>query len=750
MATRTGTQGDDTLRGTTGSDVLSGLGGDDILLGYGGDDNLNGGDGDDTLDGGRGNDILGSSAAGGAGRDTFIGGAGNDTINSVDSPSNLFAGVIAPEADIVLAGTGDDDVTGGRLDMLDGGDGTDRLAINFGFNGPNTARAIGISVDAAGVGSTNDGTTFQNFEFLNFTLSDRNDRSNTGDIAASIDGQGGNDRITTGAADDVVFGGAGNDTISSGAGNDTLGGGAGDDIILGGAGNDTLTVNAQQDGSDTVDLGSGLDTVTVFGDVGFTGQVRLTFTSSEAGNGSPNESGTVAGQDGDLALRFQLEDENGALIGDVSRYDDEGITFIQGQQGLTFDVRDIGGTERGDQFVGVSLGTSDDDTLSFFPPFRANDPYYYNAGQGNDTINAGEANDFLVGGSGNDLLFGNGGDDSFIGGTGNDTLVGGAGDDTLMGSDGTDTVSYMFAPSAAAGMRINFDVSGDLITGGVVAGMGDAASQGTDQVSGTEVLSFYDGQVAADVTDNIAVAFRMFDTAFDRPADAYGLDLFAGMLDSPNFDVRDLAQAFVMSTEFQATLGGTSNDDFVEALYQNAFGRASDPAGKAFWTSGLNDGSIQRADALVGFSESPEHVEVTRGDVQMGLFDVDDQAAIAARLYDSTFDRRPDADGLLYVTTILKAGADVGDVADDFLASQEFQSQYGQLSNDDFVDLLYANALERTANADERGYWVDQIEMGSDRGDVLVAISESLEARVNSFDYLDNGIMLADDAVMMA
>ncbi|MGJ3627259.1 hypothetical protein AB5I41_10500 [Sphingomonas sp. MMS24-JH45] len=51
----------------------------------------------------------------------------------------------------------------------------------------------------------------------------------------------------------------------------------------------------------------------------------------------------MANQDGGLAVRVQAEDADGNLTGPVSRYDDEGITFIAGTQGITFDVRDLVG-----------------------------------------------------------------------------------------------------------------------------------------------------------------------------------------------------------------------------------------------------------------------------------------------------------------------------------------------------------------------------------------------------------------------
>ena len=77
MATKTGTNGNNTLYGTSDSDVLDGRGGNDILFGRSDGDILRGGDGndalygqggDDTLIGGRGDDLL----SGGSADNTFV------------------------------------------------------------------------------------------------------------------------------------------------------------------------------------------------------------------------------------------------------------------------------------------------------------------------------------------------------------------------------------------------------------------------------------------------------------------------------------------------------------------------------------------------------------------------------------------------------------------------------------------------------------------------------------------------------
>jgi Ca2+-binding RTX toxin-like protein len=192
------------------------------------------------------------------------------------------------------------------------------------------------------------------------------------------------------------------------------------------------------------DLGASQDNVTIKSEASVD-QIRLTFTSSEVGNGIATDSGKLANQDGGLAVRVQAEDGSGTPAGAISRFDDEGITFTT-KGDATFDVRDlVSGAARGDQFDVVILGTLAADT---FDESGSTEAYYINAGMGDDVLTGGRANDFLVGGGGNDRLNGKEGNDSFIGGAGADTFVfsGTAGNDRIIdfvsGTDRIDLSAY--------------------------------------------------------------------------------------------------------------------------------------------------------------------------------------------------------------------------------------------------------------------------------------------------------------------
>lgn len=268
--------------------------------------------------------------------------------------------------------------------------------------------------------------------------------TDTGGRDTYINAGVGNDLVIGGVGDDFLVGGGGNDELRGRRGDDSFIGGAGDDTIGGGNGRDSVYVDVATAGADQVNLHQGWDAVYV-SSTAADKMIRMTFTSAEVGNGSAFDAGAMANQDGGLAVRLQGEDASGALTGAVGRYDDEGITFFT-SGGVKFDVRDlVSGTERGDMFDIVVLGTGGDDRFNGRPQ---NIGVYANGGTGDDRMTGGSATDFLVGGLGDDVLNGWSGNDQLIGGTGADrfVFVGNAGEDIILdfvsGTDRIDMRSY--------------------------------------------------------------------------------------------------------------------------------------------------------------------------------------------------------------------------------------------------------------------------------------------------------------------
>ena len=121
--------------------------------------------------------------------------------------------------------------------------------------------------------------------------------------------------------------------------------------------------------------------------------------------------------------------------------------------------------------------------------------------------------------------------------------------------------------------------------------------------------------------------------------------------------------------------------------------------------------------------------------------DIDGIAGQAYRIYKAAFDRSPDLKGLGYWINDMDNGASLTNVSAGFIASQEFQSRYGDAVSDaDFIRLLYANVLDRTPDQKGLDYWINDLKQGLTRAAALASFSESNENKTNVANLIANGI----------
>jgi hypothetical protein len=341
---------------------------------------------------------------------------------------------------------------------------------------------------------------------------------------------------------------------------------------------------------------------------------------------------------------------------------------------------------------------------------------------------------------GDDEIRGSAGGNSLVGLAGNDVMIGGDGDDRLDGGAGFDTAVY---DSFRTQSGVLVDPSSAVRNPGRPFDKFTDGPQGRDSLIDFEVLSFLDGRLAFDVSDRAAVVYRMYGAAFDRTPDALGFEGWVSALER-GASAETIGAAFAGSPEFGQAYGALSNRGFVEQLYRNVLDREGDDAGVADWTGRLDAGALTRGGVLVGFSESPEHVERLRAPVQAGLWDGDETAASVARLYHAALERAPDADGLTGWTRAVAGGTALAGVADGFAFSAEFQNRYGALNDEGYVRQLYRNVLDREADAPGLAGWLGELASGRlDRGDVLLGFSDSPEFQVRILPTIDGGILLA-------
>ena len=545
-----GGMGDDRIVGGMARDFLVGGAGNDYFNASGGNDTILAGGGDDIVFAGTGNDVIIYNISN-DGNDLINGGAGLDTLQlsanlSVQQVRVTFTSAEVGNRTAVDAGTlANQD--GGLAVRIQAEDGNDGLTGNIGRTDDEGFRLIamtGFTFDVRDlVAGTQRGDQFLVVE-LGSAGGDTLDRSLIAGNQYLNAGQG-NDRITAGFGDDFLVGGAGRDILIGGAGNDSFIGGADEDAISGGDGDDAVTVDVSTAGSDTVNLGAGDDVVNVSG----ASQVRLTFTSSEVGNGTAVDAGTLANQDGRLAVRMQAEDGMDGLTGAISRYDDEGTTFVAAS-GTTFDVRDlVSGTARGSQFQIVSVGTQLADSISYVGAATA---AYINGGMGNDSLTGSDGDDFLVGGGGDDIL---------VGGAGNDNFIGGGGADSISGGDGDDVVTYDISTGGADLVNLGAGTDRVLVSGAAEIRLTFTSSEvGNGNFADSGTMANQDGLLAVrmqseDGSDGLTGAISRYDDE--------GIVFTAQ--DDTVFDVRDLVSGTERGDFFKVVVLGTGADEVFDA-----------------------------------------------------------------------------------------------------------------------------------------------------------------------------------------
>ena len=118
-------------------------------------------------------------------------------------------------------------------------------------------------------------------------------------------------------------------------------------------------------------------------------------------------------------------------------------------------------------------------------------------------------------------------------------------------------------------------------------------------------------------------------------------------------------------------------------------------------------------------------------------FDDNSEAAEIFRLYEASFNREPDSEGLGYWIDTKESGLNLQEIAQYFINSEEFTSKYGNdLSDDGYITNLYFNVLDRQPDDPGYDYWLDKMNSGADKADLLVSFSESQENIDNTSDQI--------------
>ncbi len=133
---------------------------------------------------------------------------------------------------------------------------------------------------------------------------------------------------------------------------------------------------------------------------------------------------------------------------------------------------------------------------------------------------------------------------------------------------------------------------------------------------------------------------------------------------------------------------GSSNADYVEAIYRAVLNRNGDPGGLASWAGNLNNGALTRLQVVQGIRNSPEHFGQ-----EIDVF------------YQTLLGRAADPQGRASWVGQLESGTREEQIAFDFLNSPEYLSKGDKF----FVDAMYQSLLGRAFDPAGEASWFNAL-----------------------------------------
>ncbi|MGF7206209.1 Ca2+-binding RTX toxin-like protein [Skermanella aerolata] len=220
----------------------------------------------------------------------------------------------------------------------------------------------------------------------------------------------------------------------------------------------------------------------------------------------------------------------------------------------------------------------------------------------------------------------------------------------------------------------------------------------------------------------------------------------------------------------EGAIGGEGNDHFTGTSGDNVFhGHGGDDT--VVYTGGNDhfDGG-SGFDTLTGFGLRREYgtVSLSGGSAAIGgatassveAFQfadgrfVTDPGSVEAqvyRLYGATLGRSPDNAGLrTWAGAIGEGGLPLSGAAEGFIASAEFQNRYQSQDSATFVQMLYANVLQRAGEPAGVAGWTRAIDSGMSRSDVVLGFSEAAENVLRTMPMVQQGLWITDGSAAAA
>ena len=293
-----------------------------------------------------------------------------------------------------------------------------------------------------------------------------------------------------------------------------------------------------------------------------------------------------------------------------------------------------------------------------------------------------------------------------------------------------------FTPYNGKALFVGYDSSGQ-----VSLWETDGTAIGTSEIGGLGNAGIANISLGGLVSDSLSPEFTVFDgKVYFRGFDANGqsgLWVTDGTAAGTQEVIETGSNSPIDLTAYLQVMqitGSGSHAAFTFSNSSTSFGIAADNAGGVTLTGtgSLPNYQVDGVEFL-NFTDKTVFVENPNN-------------ANIARLYSAAFDRAPDTAGLsfwedvytngvsaaaksqgYYVALAETAVGSQNSIADGFMASSEFQSRYGILTDTGFVTAMYENVLGRAPDQAGLNFWLGQLAGGETRAIVLVGFAESPE-----------------------
>ncbi len=217
---------------------------------------------------------------------------------------------------------------------------------------------------------------------------------------------------------------------------------------------------------------------------------------------------------------------------------------------------------------------------------------------------------------------------------------------------------------------------------------------------------------------------HLYTAALGREGEEAGVESWTNQLIQGTCSPEYLAKYFFFSEEYLAK--NTRNAEYVEALYLTFLDREADEEGKEGWVRALNNG-MSREEVLERFAQSDEFTALKENYFgESGQNTVSGERRFVEHLYIIILQRIGDQAGIEGWTEQIETGACTPEfVAKNFFLSNEYISK--NVSDEKYIDDLYHAYLDRDADEEGKVGWINALNSGMSREEILDSFSQSEE-----------------------